>query len=190
MEQKKNWQMDASHPAKYHACETRWGREFIVRMTTGADPVLAIEKFAKEHNIRFGKVHATFMGAFKPCKYTVWTPNTENPEELHNETTAVNHNLSMLCSIVGMIGQRPDGKGGEEPFVAMHFVAGGAWDTAIFGGHMMEGTKVFGCMQVFVTELLDIDVLIPIDEFGIAYTFPENWYKNIAGVNIKKGDKK
>jgi len=175
VEQKKNWQMDASHPAEYHACETRRGREFIVRMTTGADPVLAIEKFAKEHNIRFGKVHATFMGAFKPCKYNVWTPNTENPE---------------LCSIGGMIGQRPDGKGGEEPFVAMHFVAGGAWDTAIFGGHMMKGTKVFGCMQVFVTELLDIDVLVPVDEFGIAYTFPENWYKNIAGINIKKEDKK
>ena len=32
----------------------------------------------------------------------------------------------------------------------------------------------------FITELLDIEVLPPVDLFGEAYTFPENFYKNIA----------
>ncbi len=172
------WQKDASHPAEYHCCEASRGREFIVRMMSGADPVLAIENFARENNIRFGKVHATFMGAFKPCKYFVWAPDTLHPDNWHNECVAVNHNLSMLASIGGMIGQRPAKDGGEEPFVAMHFVAGGGWDCPTFSGHMVEGTVVSGCMQVFITELLDIEVLPPVDLFGEAYTFPENFYKN------------
>ena len=79
------WQKDASSPTEYHFCEARRGREFILRMNTGADPVLAIENFARENNIRFGKVHATFMGAFKPCKYFVWAPDTLHPDNWHNE---------------------------------------------------------------------------------------------------------
>lgn len=154
------------------------GREFLIRMNTGADPVLAIERFVKEKNIRFGKVHATFMGAFKPCKYFVWAPDTTNPDNWHNEAVAVNHNLSMLCAVGDMIGVRPSKDGGEEPFVAMHFVSGGAWDTGTFGGHIVEGTTVVGCMQVFITELVDIDVLNPVDEYGEAYSFPENFYKS------------
>lgn len=176
-----DWQKDATQPAEYHCCEARRGREFIVRMMTGADPVLSIEKFAREQNIRFGKVHATFMGAFKPCKYFVWAPDTVHPDNWHNECIAVNHNLSMLTAIGGMIGQRPAKDGGDEPFVAMHFVAGGGWDCPTFSGHLVEGTVVSGCMQVFITELLDIEVLPPVDLFGEAYTFPENFYKNTAG---------
>ena len=69
-----------------------------------------------------------------------------------------------------MIGQRPTDEGGEERFVAMHFVAGGACDTGTIAGHLLEGTRVKGCMQVFVTELLAIEVLKPVDVFGEAYT--------------------
>ena len=174
------WQQDAVNPDQYHCCEARRGREFIVRMMTGADPVLAIERFAREQGIRFGKVHATFMGGFQPCRYYVWIPDPQNPENWHLEGEAENKNLTMLCSIGGMIGQRPNEKGGEDTFVAMHFVAGGAWDTATLAGHLLEGTRVKGCMQVFVTELLDIDVLPPVDVFGEAYTHPENFYKNTA----------
>ena len=178
MQEKPSWQLDASNSKEYHCCEATRGREFILRMTTGADPVLAIENFAREKNIRFAKVHSTFMGAFKPCKYFVWAPDNTNPNNWHNESIAVNNNLSMLCAIGGMIGQRPLADGGEEPFVAMHFVSGGAWDTTTFGGHLVEGTKIVGCMQVFVTEILDIEVLHPVDEFNEGYTFPENWYQN------------
>ena len=67
----------------------------------------------------------------------------------------------MLSAMGGMIGIRPDGKDGEESFVAAHFVAGGGWDTGTIAGHLEEGTKVFGVMQVFVTEILDIDVIYP-----------------------------
>ena len=58
------WQRDAVEETEFHCCEARRGREFIVRMNTGADPVKAITEFAKQNNIRFGKVHATFMGGF------------------------------------------------------------------------------------------------------------------------------
>lgn len=175
------WQQDATSVDQFHCCETRRGREFIIRLMTGADPVLAIQNFARQKNIRFGKVHATFMGGFQPCRYYVWVPDVNDPENWHLEGEATNANLTMLAAIGGMIGPRPTKDGGEEPFVAMHFVAGGAWDTGTISGHLLEGTRVKGCMQCFVTELLDIDVLKPVDVFGEAYTHPENFYKNIAG---------
>jgi len=108
----------------------------------------------------------------------VWAPDTANPGNWHHEEVATNHNLSMLLSVGGMIGERPTSDGGVEPFVAMHFTSGGAWDTNVFGGHIVEGTTVVGCMQVFITEILDVDVLKPVDEYGEAYTYPENWYKS------------
>jgi len=43
------WQLDAKTPDEYHCCEMRRGREFLVRMMTGADPSLAIARFAKEN---------------------------------------------------------------------------------------------------------------------------------------------
>lgn len=174
------WQLDAKTPDEYHCCEMRRGREFLVRMMTGADPSLAIARFAKENNIRFGKVHATFMGGFQPCKYYVWIPDYKDPDNWHREGVAVNTNLTMLTSIGGMIGERPvPGTDKTEPFVAMHFVAGGGWDAPTITGHLVEGTLVKGCMQVFITELLDVDVLAPIDVVhDPEYGYPENFYYN------------
>lgn len=174
-----DWQKPAKKLDDYFFCEMKRGREFLIRLTTGADPVLAIQKFAKEQHVHFGKIHATFMGAFKPCKYLIWTPDTTDISNWHNESVATNNNLSMLCSIGGMISMRPTYSGGKEPFVAMHFVAGGAWDTHTFGGHLVEGTKIAGCMQVFITELTGIEVLDPVDEYNEAYTYPENFYKSL-----------
>ncbi len=178
------WQLDAKTPDEYHFCEMRRGREFLIRLMTGADPSLAIARFAKEHNIRFGKVHATFMGGFQPCKYYVWIPDYKDPENWHLEGTAVNTNLTMLTAIGGMISQRPikneagEETGETEPYVAMHFVAGGGWDAPTITGHMVEGTKVKGCMQCFITELLDVEALAPVDVWNEAYTYPENFYRN------------
>ena len=172
------WQQDAKTIDEYHFCEMRRGREFLIRIMTGADPCLAIEKFAQEHGIRFGKVHATFMGAFQPCKYLVWIPDYADAENWHREGTAVCENLTMLASIGGMIGERPTLDGGEESFVAMHFVAGGAWDAGTIAGHLEKGTIVKGCMQCFITELLDIDVLVPPD-WDPSYGYPENFYYNV-----------
>lgn len=176
------WQLDAKTPDEFHCCEMRRGREFLIRLMTGADPTLAIINFAKENNIRYGKVHATFMGGFQPCKYYVWIPDYKDPENWHREGVAVNTNLTMLASIGGMIGQRPKRDGsGEEPFVAMHFVAGGGWDAPTICGHLVEGTFVKGCMQVFITELLDVEALAPIDlVHDEGYGYPENFYRNTA----------
>ena len=175
MKEKHKWELDAKKPNEYHSCETTRGREFILRLTTGADPLLAIRQFAIDHGIKFGKVHASFMGAFQPTHYDKWVPNVNDLNDWQKEITAINTNLSMLCSISGMISQRPTKDGGEETFVAMHFVSGGAWDTATFGGHLEEGTRVKGVMCAFVTELLDIEVeyqanVKPGDRF------PENFY--------------
>lgn len=174
------WQKNASCPTEYHTCEMRRGREFIVRMMSGADPLLALAQFARENNVRFGKVHAAFMGGLQPCKYDKWTIDTVNPENWYCEREAVCENLTMLSAVGGMIGIRSDGKGNEESFVAMHFVAGGAWDAPTICGHMNPGTIVKGAMQVFVTELLDIDVQYPANmKEGDPY--PENFYYSTVG---------
>ena len=90
----------------------------------------------------------------------------------------------MLISIGGMIGQKTGADGKEEPFCAIHFVAGGGWNVPqAFGGHLVEGTKVKGCMQCFVTELLDIERQEPVDVYNESDTFPENFY-----VNSKTGE--
>ena len=62
--------------------------------------------------------------------------------------------------------------------MAMHFVAGGGWDAPTITGHLVEGTLVKGCMQVFITELLDVEALAPVDIFHEAYSYPENFYYN------------
>ena len=49
-------------PDEYHAVECQRGREFIIRLTTGADVFLAVQKFAIDQKIRFAKIHAAFMG--------------------------------------------------------------------------------------------------------------------------------
>lgn len=65
--------------------------------------------------------------------------------------------------------------------MAAHVVAGGGWDTGTVAGHLEEGTKVFGVMQVFVTEILDIDVIYPCQLYQDDAAFdkyPENWYRS------------
>jgi predicted DNA-binding protein with PD1-like motif len=175
------WEMDASHPTEYHVVETRRGREFIIRMTTGADVFLAIQKFAQDHDIRFAKIHAVFMGGLQPAKFLVWAPDTKDPENWHNESAMTVQNLSMLLSMSGIIHPRPVRGGGEEPFPAIHFVTGGAWDVPTIGGHLLEGSIVKGVVEVFITEILGIDVLYPTEKpiDPHADEFPENWYKEV-----------
>ena len=45
------WERDAETPDEYHCVEAIRGREFIIRLTTGADVFLAIQKFAIDNNI-------------------------------------------------------------------------------------------------------------------------------------------
>lgn len=174
-----NWQKNAETLDSYFCCEAVRGREYVLRLTTGADPVLAIAKFAHDNGIKYGKVHAPFMGAFSTTKYLMWAPNTEEPKNWHTEVIATCDHVCSICALGGMIGIRPKKLGGEESFVAMHFVAGASWETAIFGGHLEVGTRVAGTFQLFVTELLNIEALKPVDLYNEEFTWPQNWYKNI-----------
>jgi predicted DNA-binding protein with PD1-like motif len=90
-------------------------------------------------------------------------------------------NLSMILSMSGIVHPRPVRDGGEEPFPAIHFVMGGAWDVPTVGGHLLEGSIVKGVVQVFITEILGIDVLYPSEKpiDPHADEFPENWYRSI-----------
>jgi len=173
---KQRWELDASNPAEYHAVEVRSGREFILRLTTGADVYLAIQQFAKDNGIRFAKIHCSFMGGFQPAKIWMWTPDPHDPENWHNESVATIYNLSMVLSMSGMIHPRIV-KGEEEPFPAIHYAIGGAWDVPTVGGHLGEGTIVKGVCEVFITEILGIEVLLPSDYDPNSDTAPENWYK-------------
>jgi len=177
---KNPWELPAKTPEDYFFVETGRGREFLVRLPDGADPLKAISKFAADKGIRFGKVHAAYMGAFRPAKYLKWAPDTANPENWHNESIATVENLSMLLTCAGMIGIKQNYRGEEETFVALHFVSGGAWDCPTFGGHLYEGTKIAGVMAFFVTEITGIEVIPPTKVEGKKEDgFPENWYREI-----------
>jgi len=172
------WERDAAHPAEYHSVECRRGREFILRMTTGADVYTAIQRFAKDEGIRFGKIHAAFMGGFSPAKMYMWCPDPHDPSNWHNESAASFENLSMLISMSGMIHTRlVDGE--PEPFPAIHYVIGGAWDVPTVGGHLAEGTTVKGVVEVFITEILGIEELLPSGYDPAKDGAPEEWYKEI-----------
>ena len=172
------WERDAQQPTEYHSVECERGREFIIRLTTGADVYKAIQQFAKDKNIKFGKIHAAFMGGFSPAKMYYWCPDPRDPENWHNESIASYDNLSMLISMSGMIHTRLV-NGEPEPFPAIHYVVGGAWDVPTVGGHLAEGTKVKGCVEVFITEMLGIEELLPSDYDPEKDGAPEEWYKEI-----------
>jgi len=95
---KDSWEREATHPAEYHSVECDRGREFIIRLTTGADVYKAIQQFAKDKGIKFGKIHAAFMGGFSPAKMFMWCPDPHDPDNWHNESAASFENLSMLDS--------------------------------------------------------------------------------------------
>ena len=65
------WELDASRPVEYHSVEAQRGREFIIRMTTGADVFLALQQFAKDHNIRFAKIHAVYNQPSSWCGHRI-----------------------------------------------------------------------------------------------------------------------
>lgn len=175
------WEMDASTPEAYHVVECSRGREFILRLTTGADVFQAVQQFARDKNIRFAKIHAAFMGGLEPARFLVWAPDTRDPSNWHNESEMTLQNLSMVLAMGGIIHPRMVKGGGEEPFPAIHFVTGGAWNAPTIGGHLVEGTIVKGVVEMFITEILGIDVLYPttwhLDPH--ADIFPENWYQEI-----------
>ena len=175
------WERDATTPTEYQVVEANRGREFILRLTTGADVWLAIQKFALDRDIRFAKIHAVFMGGLQPARFLMWAPDTGDPDNWHNESEATIQNLSMILSMSGIIHPRFK-QGKEEPFPAIHFVIGGAWDVPVIGGHLLEGSIVKGVCEVFITEILGIDVLYPKGKppDPHAKEFPENWYKEVG----------
>jgi predicted DNA-binding protein with PD1-like motif len=178
MREKDSWERDANNPEEYHSVECRRGREFIIRLTTGADVFLAIQQFAKDKNINFGKIHAAFMGGFSPAKMFMWTPDNQDPSNWHNETAACFDNLSMLISMSGMIHTRlVNGK--PEPFPAIHYIIGGSWNVPTVGGHLTEGSIVKGVVEVFITEILGIEELLPSNYDPETDGAPEEWYREI-----------
>ena len=170
------WTRDAQSPTEYHAVECKPGREHILRMTTGADAWLAIQQFAVDRNIRFAKIHAAFMGGLLPARFLVWAPDTNDPSNWHHEQAMEIQNLSMILAMGGIIHVR-EVEGNEEPFPAIHFVTGGAWNVPTVGGHLLEGSIVKGVFEFFLTELEGLDVIYG-PRFG--ENFPENWYREVA----------
>ncbi len=173
------WETEAAHPTEYHIVEVQRGREFILRLTTGSDVFLALQQFARDHDIRFAKIHAAFMGGLQPTRFLVWAPDTTDPDNWHREAPRVEHNLTMVLSLSGIIHPRPVEGGGYEPFPAIHFVVGGAWDAPTVGGHLLEGSIVKGVLEIFITEIKGIEVIHPESEVvdPHAEEFPENWYE-------------
>jgi predicted DNA-binding protein with PD1-like motif len=178
VEMKYKWEKDAESVDDYNIVECTRGREFILRLTTGADAFLAIQKFARDHGIQFAKIHAAFMGGFQPTKLLMWSPDTADPDNWHNETAATFDNLGMVLSLSGIIHLRRDENGELEPFPAMHFVVGGGWNIPTVGGHLVEGTIVKGVLALFITEITGIELLEPSHDRDLEA--PENWYREVT----------
>jgi predicted DNA-binding protein with PD1-like motif len=85
----------------------------------------------------------------------------------------------MLLAMSGIIHPRPGKDGKPEPFPAIHFVAGGAWDCPPFGGHLEQGSIVKGVLECFITEIKGIETLAPVERVYVDDEYPENWYKAI-----------
>lgn len=169
------WRVPAEKPTDYHKVEVTEGRKFMLRLNTGADVNLAISKFAKDHDIMFGRIHCSFQGGFQPAKIMFWTPNTVNPEKWDGETTATFNNLAMGLQMSGVIRPRIY-KGVAEPSAAIHFTVGGGWDMPTVGGHLADGTIVKGVCSVFITELLGIKERIPADYDPTSDRRPPVWF--------------
>lgn len=172
------WERDAESVDDYNVVECGRGREFILRLTTGADAYLAIQQFAKDRGIQFAKIHAAFMGGFQPVRFLMWTPDTGDPENWHNESATTIDNLSMVLSMSGIIHLRQGPDGELEPFPAIHFVVGGGWDVPTIGGHLVEGSIVKGVLALFITEITGIELVAPSHDRD--HEAPENWYKETA----------
>ena len=159
----------------YKSVECRRGREWIFRVSTGNDVYAAFQRFAKENNIEFARIHTAFMGGFEPARMLVWAPDTNDLSNWHHEEAMDVQNLTMLLSMSGFIHIRKDENGEREAFPAIHYVTGAAWNAPICGGHLIPGTIAKGNLEVFVTEILDIDTYLDDDVNTAA---PETWYFN------------
>jgi hypothetical protein len=73
----------------------------------------------------------------------------------------------------GFIHLRKLDDGKEEPFPAIHYIVGAAWNAPITGGHLIQGTIAKGNLEVFITEILGIDSK---HEDNVNIHAPENWY--------------
>lgn len=158
---------------QYDAVKCKRGREWILRISTGQDVYDAFQQFAIDNDIKFARIHSAFMGGFKPAKMLIWTPDTRDPKNWHNESEMVVHNLTMLLSMGGFIHLRKNDAGETEPFPAIHYIVGAAWDAPVAGGHLVQGTIAMGYLEVFVTEILGIESKMDDDVHQYA---PENWY--------------
>ena len=170
-----SWRVPAVEPTDYHKVEVREGRKFIVRLNTGADVNLALEKFARDHEIMFARVHCSFQGGFQPARVLFWTPDSKDPEKWDGETAAVVHNLCMGLQMSGVIRPRIY-KGEDEPSAAIHFTIGGGWDVPTVGGHLDDGTIVKGVCSMFITELLGIKERIPASYNPESDDSPPVWF--------------
>ncbi len=160
----------------YRSVRCTRGREWIVRIPTGEDVYQSFVQFAKDHEIKFARIHTAFMGGFEPARMLVWTPDSTDPENWHHETGMEIQNLTMLLSMSGFIHLKKNENGVVEPFPAIHYVIGAAWNAPIGGGHLLPGTISKGNLEVFVTEILGIDSL---HEDQVNVHAPENWYYEI-----------
>ena len=157
----------------YKAVPCTRGREWIFRVSTGQDVFDAFMHFAKDNNVEFARIHSAFMGGFEPARMLIWTPDTTDPENWHHETTMDVQNLTMLLSMSGFIHIRKTESGEREAFPAIHYIVGAAWNAPICGGHLVPGTIAKGNLEVFITEILDIETFLDDD---INTGAPETWY--------------
>ena len=163
----KRWFEEDVGSGGYLTVEGKTGREFILRIGSGTDLYEVVKQFTKDKKIKVAKIHAAFMGGLQPAKFHMYSPDTVDPDNWANESETTEEKFSMTVSMSGII----QWDGVNEPVVKIHFVNAGKWDVQPFGGHLSPGSIVHGLFNVFVTELLGLEV---IPREGV-----EDWFKEV-----------
>lgn len=118
-------------------------KAFIGIIPKEADLYDAISKIAEQEDIRIGKV--TAIGAVSEATIAYFDQDTKEYKTIH-----LKDKLEIL-NCTGNISLK-NGK----PFLHAHIIVGDKHGNA-FGGHLMNGTKVFAC-EIFIEEFSGEDL--------------------------------
>ncbi len=161
MSKQKNEDTSTDESRNYISKTGNTGRVVVSRLKTGSDLLRSLEKIIEEKGVRSGVIMSG-VGLLSHAKL-------RNCRTLPDEFPITDQNRSYLSfekpsEIIGLSGNVgiADGK----PLVHAHLTLSYIEDEAIrvIGGHMIEGSTVFGFAEVIIMELTDIEMIKEYDE--------------------------
>ena len=161
MNKQKNASVDTNELRNYVLKTGNTGRVVVSRLKSGCDLLSALQDIIEEKELRSGVI-LSGIGLLSSVKL-------RNCKTLPDEFPITDKNRSYLSfekpsEIIGISGNvgMADGK----PLIHAHLTLSYIEDETIrvIGGHMIEGSTVFGFAEVIIMELIDIEMIKKYDE--------------------------